>query len=49
MGRYSYNGSDIGNEALLAHTKDKDNFYTKKAKNNSDSSDLTEYYEKQRR
>ena len=46
---YSYNDPDIGNAAFSAHSKDKNNFYTKKAKNNSDSSDLTEYYEKQRR
>lgn len=46
---YSYNDPDIGNAAFSAHSKDKNNFYTKKAKNNSDSSDLTEYYAKQLR
>ena len=46
---YSYNDPDIGNAAFSAHSKDKNNFYTKKAKSSSGSSDLTEYYEKQRR
>lgn len=35
--------------AFSAHSSDKNSFYTKKAKNKSNSSDLTEYYEKQRR
>lgn len=35
--------------AFSAHSNDKNSFYTKKIKNKSDSSDLTEYYEKQRR
>ena len=46
---YSYNDPDIGNAAFAAHSKDKNNFYTKKAKNSADSSDLTEYYAKQLR
>ena len=35
--------------AFSAHSNDKNSFYTKKVKNKSDSNDLTEYYEKQRR
>lgn len=42
-------GFGYGEDIYKAHSNDKDSFYTKKAKNNSDSSDLTEYYEKQRR
>ncbi len=40
---------NIGKEAFSAHSKDKNNFYTKKATNKSNSYDLTEYYEKERR
>lgn len=46
---YSYMDQEIGNVAFSAHSKDKNNFYTKKAKSSPDGSDLTEYYEKQRR
>lgn len=35
--------------AFSAHSNDKNSFYTKKIKNKFDSSDLKEYYEKQRR
>jgi peroxiredoxin family protein len=46
---YSYMDQNIGKEAFSAHSKDKNNFYTKKATNKSNSYDLTEYYEKERR
>lgn len=45
---YSYMDQDVGNTAYSTHSKDKSNFYNKKAKSSSGSSDLTEYYEKQR-
>lgn len=46
---YSYIDNDAGAIAFKAHSSDKDSFYVQKAKKNSDSTDLTEYYEKQRR
>ena len=46
---YSYIDNDAGAIAFKAHSSDKDSFYVQKAKKNSNSTDLTEYYEKQRR
>lgn len=46
---YSYNDTNVGNAAYSSHSKDKNNFYKQKATNKSNSNDLTEYYEKQRR
>ena len=46
---YSYNDTNVGNAAYSSHSKDKNNFYNKKATNKSNSTDLTEYYKKQRR
>ena len=46
---YSYIDNDAGAIAFKAHSSDKDSFYVQKAKKNSNSADLTEYYEKQRR
>ena len=46
---YSYNDTNVGNTAYSSHSKDKNNFYKQKATNKSNSNDLTEYYEKQRR
>ena len=46
---YSYIDNDAGAIAFKAHSSDKDSFYVQKAKKNTDSTDLTEYYEKQRR
>ncbi len=38
-----------GEDIYKMHSSDKNSFYSKKATNKSDSTDLTEYYEKQRR
>ena len=38
-----------GEDIYKAHSSDKNSFYSKKATNKSDSTDLTEYYEKHRR